>query len=205
MDFELDAEQGAIVEAVDALLARHAGARRAAELALTGDYDHALDDALAAAGFTQIADGEETGLLESLEGKRGHPRLKPPFPAIVGLYGRPTVVNNVETISNLPHIIERGADWYAGIGIDEKNTGTRMYCVSGHVDALFSHLGDATHHHIFHALRIQTCAFEQCVQWNCRKVVRPHTSKGSFFSADRRTDSVDNVCLTHGILRKTTL
>ena len=66
MDFELDAEQGAIVEAVDALLARHAGARRAAELALTGDYDHALDDALAAAGFTQIADGEETGLLEAV-------------------------------------------------------------------------------------------------------------------------------------------
>ncbi len=78
--------------------------------------------------------GEETGLLESLEGKRGHPRLKPPFPAIVGLYGRPTVVNNVETLSNLSHIIERGADWYAGIGIDEKNTGTRMYCVSGHVE-----------------------------------------------------------------------
>jgi len=78
--------------------------------------------------------GEETGLIESLEGKRGHPRLKPPFPAIVGLYGRPTVINNVETLSNLPHIIERGAEWFAGIGVDEKNTGTRMYCVSGHVE-----------------------------------------------------------------------
>jgi NADH-quinone oxidoreductase subunit F len=78
--------------------------------------------------------GEETGLLESLEGKRGHPRLKPPFPAIKGLYGRPTVVNNVETLSNLPHIIENGPEWFAGIGIDEKNTGTRMYCVSGHVE-----------------------------------------------------------------------
>ena len=78
--------------------------------------------------------GEETGLIESLEGKRGHPRLKPPFPAIVGLYGRPTVVNNVETLSNLPHIINKGAEWFAAIGIDEKNTGTRMYCVSGHVE-----------------------------------------------------------------------
>ncbi len=78
--------------------------------------------------------GEETGLLESLEGKRGHPRLKPPFPAIKGLYGRPTVVNNVETLSNLPHIIENGPEWFAGIGIDEKNAGTRMYCVSGHVE-----------------------------------------------------------------------
>ncbi|MFP6890926.1 MAG: NADH-quinone oxidoreductase subunit NuoF [Nitrospinota bacterium] len=78
--------------------------------------------------------GEETGLIESLEGKRGHPRLKPPFPAIVGLYGRPTVVNNVETLSNLPHIINKGAEWFAAIGIDEKNTGTRIYCVSGHVE-----------------------------------------------------------------------
>ncbi|MEE9274040.1 MAG: NADH-quinone oxidoreductase subunit NuoF, partial [bacterium] len=78
--------------------------------------------------------GEETGLLESLEGKRGHPRLKPPFPALVGLYGRPTVINNVETLSNLPHIINKGAEWFAGIGVDEKNTGTRMYCVSGHVE-----------------------------------------------------------------------
>lgn len=78
--------------------------------------------------------GEETGLLESLEGKRGHPRLKPPFPAVKGLYQSPTVVNNVETLSNLPHIIEKGPEWFAGIGIDEKNTGTRMYCVSGHVE-----------------------------------------------------------------------
>jgi len=78
--------------------------------------------------------GEETGLIESLEGKRGHPRLKPPFPAIVGVYGCPTVVNNVETLSNLPHIINKGPEWFAGIGIDERNTGTRMYCVSGHVE-----------------------------------------------------------------------
>jgi NADH-quinone oxidoreductase subunit F len=76
--------------------------------------------------------GEETALLESIEGKRGHPRLKPPFPAVVGLYGSPTVINNVETLSNIPHIIENGAEWYAAIGT-EKNTGTRLFGVSGHV------------------------------------------------------------------------
>src|SRR6266498_4275252 len=77
--------------------------------------------------------GEETALLESLEGKRGHPRLKPPFPAVVGLYRCPTVINNVETLANVPHIINNGAEWYAGIGV-ERNTGTRLYAVSGHVN-----------------------------------------------------------------------
>jgi NADH-quinone oxidoreductase subunit F len=76
--------------------------------------------------------GEETALLESLEGKRGHPRLKPPFPAVVGLYGAPTVINNVETLSNIPHIIQNGAEWFASIGT-ERNTGTRLFGVSGHV------------------------------------------------------------------------
>jgi NADH-quinone oxidoreductase subunit F len=76
--------------------------------------------------------GEETALLESLEGKRGHPRLKPPFPAVVGLYGVPTVINNVETLANIPHIINNGPEWYAAIGV-EKNTGTRLFGVSGHV------------------------------------------------------------------------
>jgi NADH-quinone oxidoreductase subunit F len=76
--------------------------------------------------------GEETALLESLEGKRGHPRLKPPFPAVVGLYGSPTVINNVETLANVPHIIGNGAEWYAAIGT-EKNAGTRLFGVSGHV------------------------------------------------------------------------
>ena len=76
--------------------------------------------------------GEETALLESLEGKRGHPRLKPPFPAVVGLYGAPTVINNVETLANVPHIIENGAEWYASIGT-ERNAGTRLFGVSGHV------------------------------------------------------------------------
>ncbi len=76
--------------------------------------------------------GEETALLESLEGKRGHPRLKPPFPAAVGLYGAPTVINNVETLANVPHIINNGPEWYAAIGL-ERNSGTRLFGVSGHV------------------------------------------------------------------------
>ncbi|MCP9454800.1 MAG: NADH-quinone oxidoreductase subunit NuoF [Nitrospira sp.] len=77
--------------------------------------------------------GEETALLESLEGKRGLPRVKPPFPATHGLYGKPTVVNNVETLANLPHILTRGPEWFASIGSPPKSTGTRIFCVSGHV------------------------------------------------------------------------
>jgi NADH-quinone oxidoreductase subunit F len=77
--------------------------------------------------------GEETALLESLEGKRGLPRVKPPFPATHGLYNKPTVVNNVETLANLPHIMNRGAEWFAAIGSPPKSTGTRVFCVSGHV------------------------------------------------------------------------
>jgi NADH-quinone oxidoreductase subunit F len=76
--------------------------------------------------------GEETALLESLEGKRGHPRLKPPFPAVIGLYRCPTVINNVETLANIPHIISNGPEWFASIGV-ERNTGTRLFGVSGHV------------------------------------------------------------------------
>ena len=76
--------------------------------------------------------GEETALLESIEGKRGMPRFKPPFPATQGLYGKPTVVNNVETLANVPHIILRGAEWYASIGTP-KSAGTRIFSVSGHV------------------------------------------------------------------------
>ena len=77
--------------------------------------------------------GEETGLLESLEGKMGKPRLKPPFPAAVGVYGRPTTVNNVETIASAPAILRRGAAWFAGFG-RPNNSGTKIYCVSGHVN-----------------------------------------------------------------------
>lgn len=77
--------------------------------------------------------GEETALLESLEGKKGQPRLKPPFPAGAGLYGCPTTVNNVETIAVAPTILRRGAAWFAGIG-RPNNTGTKIFCISGHVN-----------------------------------------------------------------------
>jgi NADH-quinone oxidoreductase subunit F len=76
--------------------------------------------------------GEETGLLESLEGKKGWPRLKPPFPATHGLYGCPTCVNNVETLAAVVPIIQKGGDWYASLGTP-KNGGTRLFCISGHV------------------------------------------------------------------------
>jgi NADH-quinone oxidoreductase subunit F len=77
--------------------------------------------------------GEETALLESLEGRKGQPRLKPPFPAAVGLYGCPTTVNNVETIAVAPTILRRGASWFAAIG-RPKNEGTKVFCISGHVN-----------------------------------------------------------------------
>ena len=76
--------------------------------------------------------GEETALLESLEGKRAQPRNKPPFPAVVGLYGCPTAVNNVETLANVPFILLNGAGWFAGLG-PEKNGGPKLFCISGHV------------------------------------------------------------------------
>jgi NADH-quinone oxidoreductase subunit F len=76
--------------------------------------------------------GEETGLIESLEGKRAYPRIKPPFPAVVGLFGSPTVVNNVETLSNIPHIVKNGAAWFKALGV-AGSTGTRLVCVSGPV------------------------------------------------------------------------
>jgi len=77
--------------------------------------------------------GEETALIESLEGKKGQPRLKPPFPAAVGLYGCPSTVNNVESIAVTPEILRRGATWFAGLG-RPNNTGTKLFCVSGHVN-----------------------------------------------------------------------
>ncbi len=77
--------------------------------------------------------GEETALLESLEGKKGQPRLKPPFPANAGLYGCPTTVNNVESIAVAPTILRRGAGWFAGLGTPN-NAGTKLFCISGHVE-----------------------------------------------------------------------
>ena len=77
--------------------------------------------------------GEETALLESIEGKRGQPRVRPPFPAVVGLYGKPTVINNVETLTNLPQIIEKGAGWYKGLGTD-KSAGVKIFSLSGNIN-----------------------------------------------------------------------
>ena len=77
--------------------------------------------------------GEETALLESLEGRKGQPRLKPPFPAACGLYGCPTTINNVETIAVVPTILRRGASWFSGFG-RPKNAGTKLFCISGHVN-----------------------------------------------------------------------
>jgi NADH-quinone oxidoreductase subunit F len=78
--------------------------------------------------------GEETALINSLEGKKGQPRNKPPFPAMAGLYSCPTTVNNVETIAVVPTILRRGGEWFASFGKDEKNTGTKLFCISGHVN-----------------------------------------------------------------------
>src|SRR3954463_13924045 len=76
--------------------------------------------------------GEETALLDALEGKRGNPRLKPPFPAVQGLYGGPTLINNVETLSNVPHIVNHGAEWFKGFGT-EQSPGTKVVSISGGV------------------------------------------------------------------------
>jgi len=77
--------------------------------------------------------GEETGLMNSLEGRRGEPRIKPPFPAAVGAFGMPTTINNVETLTAVPHIVEHGGEWYRQWGT-EKSPGTKLFCVSGHVN-----------------------------------------------------------------------
>src|SRR5580658_5603393 len=90
-------------------------------------------DLVAHTGAGAYECGEESALMESLEGKRGYPRIRPPFPAVVGLYGSPTVINNVETLSAVPSILHRGGEWYAGLG-SAKNGGTRLFCISGHVN-----------------------------------------------------------------------
>src|SRR5919201_6357455 len=92
------------------------------------DFDCAVQTG---AGAYEV--GEGSALMESLEGKRGIPRIRPPFPAVVGLYGGPTVINNVETIAAVPHIILGGGAWYASLG-PPKNGGTRLFCMSGHVE-----------------------------------------------------------------------
>ncbi len=96
-----------------------------------GGSDYPLEITLHRGAGAYIC-GEESALLESLEGKRGWPRIKPPFPAVVGLFGAPTIINNVETVANLPSIVLRGPEWFAKLGT-EKSGGTRLICVSGHV------------------------------------------------------------------------
>lgn len=94
-----------------------------------GSFDF---DITVARGAGAYICGEETGLIESVEGHRGQPRVKPPFPAVIGVFGGPTVVNNVETIACVPGIIKNGAEWFKGFGTP-KNTGPKLYCVSGAV------------------------------------------------------------------------
>ncbi|MFL5262499.1 MAG: NADH-quinone oxidoreductase subunit NuoF [Anaeromyxobacteraceae bacterium] len=99
---------------------------------LLGKSDFALDVHVHRGAGAYIC-GEESALLESLEGKKGYPRLKPPFPAVVGLYGKPTIINNVETIANIPWIVQHGGAAFAALGTG-KSGGTRLFCVSGHVN-----------------------------------------------------------------------
>ncbi|MFN7940663.1 MAG: NADH-quinone oxidoreductase subunit NuoF [Thermoanaerobaculia bacterium] len=120
-------------------------AARVLEDAIRDAYDQGiLGDSVLGSGFRHemfvhrgagaYICGEETGLLESLEGKRGQPRVKPPFPAVIGAFGCPTVINNVETLCCVTHILQRGAEWFKAIGTDERNTGPKLYAVSGHVE-----------------------------------------------------------------------
>ncbi|HEV8055274.1 MAG TPA: NADH-ubiquinone oxidoreductase-F iron-sulfur binding region domain-containing protein, partial [Nocardioidaceae bacterium] len=89
-------------------------------------------DVIVHAGAGAYICGEETAMLDSLEGRRGQPRLRPPFPAVAGLYARPTVINNVETIASVPCIVRNGPDWFASMGT-EKSKGMTLYSLSGHV------------------------------------------------------------------------
>jgi NADH-quinone oxidoreductase subunit F len=77
--------------------------------------------------------GEETAMLESIEGKRGMPRIKPPFPAVQGLYGKPTIINNTETLATVPYIIKNGSEWYKNLGVNDSD-GVKMFCMSGHLN-----------------------------------------------------------------------
>jgi len=117
-------------EALDAALREAKAAGYIGEKVLGSDFSV---DVILHRGAGAYICGEETALLTSLEGYRGEPRLKPPFPAIKGLYGKPTVVNNVETLATIPHIIGNGPEWFAAIGT-ETGKGTRLWCMSGHVN-----------------------------------------------------------------------
>lgn len=124
--------RGEVLHVYRRLLAAVAEAREAGLLGsdiLGSGYDLELT---VHAGAGAYICGEETALLDSLEGRRGQPRLKPPFPAVAGLYGRPTVINNVETIASVPSIVANGADWFRAMGT-ERSTGYGIFSLSGHV------------------------------------------------------------------------
>jgi NADH-quinone oxidoreductase subunit F len=125
---EFFAEGSSVVQAIEE--ARAAGLLGKNAAGTGWDFDITLHR-----GAGAYICGEETALLESLEGKKGQPRNKPPFPAAAGLYSAPTTINNVETIAVVPTILRRGATWFSSFGKDEKNTGTKLFCISGHVNA----------------------------------------------------------------------
>ncbi|MGA8267397.1 MAG: NADH-quinone oxidoreductase subunit NuoE, partial [Candidatus Acidiferrales bacterium] len=118
-----------VLDIVDAAIAEAYAAGYLGKNILGSDFSF---DVCTHTGAGAYECGEESALMESLEGKRGYPRIKPPFPAVVGLYGCPTIINNVESLSAVPSIILRGGEWYANLGTP-KNGGTRMLCISGHV------------------------------------------------------------------------
>jgi len=119
-----------VMEVVDAAIAEAYAAGYLGRNILGSKFDFDLCTHTGAGAYEC---GEESALMESLEGKRGYPRIRPPFPAVVGLYGFPTVINNVETLSSVPAVILRGAEWYANLG-SQRNGGTRLFCISGHVN-----------------------------------------------------------------------
>jgi NADH-quinone oxidoreductase subunit F len=118
-----------VLDILDAAITEAYAAGYLGKNILGTDFDF---DLLTHTGAGAYECGEESALMESLEGKRGYPRIKPPFPAVVGLYGCPTIINNVETLSSVPSVIREGGEAYANRGTP-KNGGTRMLCVSGHV------------------------------------------------------------------------
>jgi NADH-quinone oxidoreductase subunit F len=124
--------RGEVVHVYRRLLAAVAEARAAGWLGQDIQGSGFDLELTAHAGAGAYICGEETALLDSLEGRRGQPRLKPPFPAVAGLYARPTVVNNVESITSVPAIISRGVDWWKSMGT-EKSTGVGIFSLSGHV------------------------------------------------------------------------
>jgi NADH-quinone oxidoreductase subunit F len=124
--------RGEYVQEADRLDAAIDEAYEANLVGATNLHDYPFDIYLHRGAGAYIC-GEETALLESLEGKKGMPRLKPPFPANMGLYGCPTTVNNVESIAVAPTILRRGAAWFAGFGA-KNNSGTKLFCISGHVN-----------------------------------------------------------------------